>query len=190
MRKDGVTVAFDLILEEMRAVEAQLNSEGANAFRRSQYSEAEKLSAAGKDLTAFREKLEKLAEEWQSSIEVNTRERVTVDPSYTVEPHTKGPKSNIRITLQSGRVIQRPTAAKAFTEVIQVLGLEKVKALGLMVNGIPLVDSAPHPKYGQSKLGSWYVCTHSNTKTKKQQLKAIATALGQDILVEIVEADT
>ena len=54
MKRDGVSVAFEMIMEEIEAVEAQLNEEGATAFKNSQYANADRLSAAGKELKQFR----------------------------------------------------------------------------------------------------------------------------------------
>ena len=41
MKSDGVSAAFSLILEEIEAVESQLNQEGSAAFSKSQYDDAE-----------------------------------------------------------------------------------------------------------------------------------------------------
>ena len=63
MKRDGVSVAFEMILEEIQAVEAQLNLEGASAFKESRYKDADRLSATGKQLSEFRGKLEALRKE-------------------------------------------------------------------------------------------------------------------------------
>jgi len=43
MKRDGVSVAFEMILEEIQSVEAQLNQEGASAFQQSRYKDADRL---------------------------------------------------------------------------------------------------------------------------------------------------
>lgn len=70
MKSDGVSAAFSLILEEIEAVESQLNLEGSAAFSKSQYDDAEAISSAGKKLKEFRSKLEKLQSEWSSGIDI------------------------------------------------------------------------------------------------------------------------
>jgi hypothetical protein len=64
MKSDGVSTAFSIIMDEISAVEEQLNLEGINAFKNSKYSDAQKLSESGKALGVFREKLEILRNEW------------------------------------------------------------------------------------------------------------------------------
>lgn len=135
---------------------------------------------------AFREKLEALRNEWSSGIDVSTRQRVKVEPGYTIAPHSKSAKTVLRITLKNGRVIQRPTAAQAMADVLGFFGFEKVKTLGLKVSGVDLVSKQKHEKYGQTKVGKYFVCTHSNTASKKQLLEKIAKSLGENIVVEIV----
>jgi hypothetical protein len=186
MKRDGVSVAFEMILEEIQSVEAQLNQEGASAFQQSRYKDADRLSATGKELGAFRGKLEALRKEWNVGIDVHIRERVKVEPGYHIPHHTKGPKTNLRITLENGRVIQRPTAAKAMADAIEAMGVEKVRALGITVSGVPLVGTEPHPKYVQTSVGKYLVCTHSNTKSKKEHLESAAKQLNYNLKVEII----
>ena len=54
MSQEGVTVAFEVILEEMAAVENQLANEGAQAFKSKRYDDATRLSESGKRLLEFR----------------------------------------------------------------------------------------------------------------------------------------
>jgi hypothetical protein len=186
MKSDGVSTAFSIIMDEIGSVEEQLNLEGINAFKNSQYSDAQKLSESGKALGAFREKLEALHNEWNSGIDISTRERVKVEPTYNIKPHSKSSKTILRVTMPIGRVIQRPTAAQAMAEVIQEIGIEKVSALGHKVCGVELVSRTKHDKYGQTLAGKFYICTHSNTESKKKLLLQIAKSLGQKIKIEII----
>jgi len=84
MKSDGVSIAFAIIMDEISAVEEQLNQEDINAFKNSKYADAQKLSGSGKALGAFREKLEVLRNEWNSGIDVSTRKRVKVEPGYSI----------------------------------------------------------------------------------------------------------
>ena len=187
MKSDGVSTAFSMIMEEISAVAEQLNQEGISAFKNSKYSEAQKLSESGKELGIFKEKLEALQKEWNSGVDISTRKRVKIEPSYSILTHSKSAKTNLRITTPSGRVIQRPTAAKALVDAIESLGIEKVKPLGHKVNGVDLISKHKHKKYGQNMCGEYYICTHSSTESKKKLLLKIGEALGEDLEVKIIE---
>jgi hypothetical protein len=186
MNQDGVSIAFEVILEEIAAVENQLATEGASAFRERRYNDADQLSNSGKRLLEFREKLVHLRDEWRSGIDIETRQRVKLEPGYTISPHTKGPKTIIRVTLPTGRVIQRTTAAQTFADVIEEIGFEVVRKLNIHVSGIPLVDVKRDQKYNQAKRGLYFINTHSNTVDKKSLLEQIGKKLGKALKIEIV----
>ncbi len=188
MKHDSVSKSLDQVLEEIASVEAQLNHEGSAAFRKSHYQDAKRIMEAGMQLKIFSEKLAALKGEWSSGIDLKTRERVKVVPASPTYSHTKAPKRNLRITLSSGRVIQRPTAAAAFVDTIEILGVELVRALGFNECKIPLVSTKPYPKYAQKRLGQWLLCTHSSTDRKKLVLERIGKALHQPIHVELIPA--
>ncbi len=187
---DGVNSALELVLEEISAVEAQLNHEGMLAFQKSRHKDAERLAQSGKQLQDFSKKLKALKDEWSSGIDTKTRKRVKVDSSHQLKGHTKGAKTNLRITLANGRVIQRPTAAAAMIDAIDALGVEQVIALDLRASDVPLIGTKlsekKHCRKGQKKLGKWLVCTHSNTISKKKLLEKIGEELGQKIQVVII----
>lgn len=183
---DGVNLALELVLEEISAVEAQLNHEGMLVFQNSRHKDAKSLARSGEQLQGFSKKLRALKDEWSSGIDIKTRKRVKVESSYQLKGHTKGPKTNLRITLANGRVIQRPTAVAAMVDAIEKFGVDHVKALGLHVCGVPLVGKEKSKKYNQTNLGKWLVCTHSNTITKKELLEKIGEKLGKEIQVEII----
>lgn len=187
MKRDSVSLALDLVLEEISAVEAQLNHEGMLAFQKSRHEDAERLAKSGKQLQTFSKKLADLKEEWSSGIDIKTRERVKVNPNHQSKPHTKKPKTNLRITMANGRVVQRPTAAAAMVDAIELFGVTRVKALDLHVSGVPLVGKEKSEKYNQTDLEDWLVCTHSSTSDKKKLLEKMGEKLGQKILVEILE---
>ncbi len=186
MKSDGVSAAFSLILEEIEAVESQLNQEGSAAFSKSQYDDAEAISSAGKKLKEFRSKLEKLQSEWSSGIDIKTRERVKIEPGYSIRPHSKSARTCIKVTLANGAVIQGKTAAQTMAETIKYFGLENVRALRLTVSGVDLVSTSKHPKYGQVQVGKFFVCTHSNTKSKKKLLEDLSIKLNRPLKVEII----
>jgi len=64
MKKNQVYEAFEILLEEIKAVANGLNEEGAQAVQKGAYDRAEKAIEEGKRLTEFREKVELLHKEW------------------------------------------------------------------------------------------------------------------------------
>ncbi len=185
-KSDGVSTAFFIIMDEISAVEEQLKQEVINATQNSKYSDVQRLSETGKSIESFREKIKILRDEWNSGIDISTRKRVKVESGYTLKPHTKSVKTNLRVTMQNGRVIQQPSAAQAMVEAIEEFGIEKVRNLGHTVCGVDLVSKSRHEKYNQNTTGDYFICTHSCTKNKQQLLLEIAESLGQKITVEIV----
>jgi hypothetical protein len=61
-----------------------------------------------------------------------------------------------------------------------------VGKLGKLVGGVPLISMRRHETYTQYQIGKEYVMTHSNTKSKKEMLEAVANELGLQVSVEIV----
>lgn len=188
MKFDGVSAAFSLILEEIEVVEGQLNREGSTAFSKSQYDDAEAISHSGKKLKDFRSKLEKLHSEWSSGIDIKIRERVKVEPEYSIKPHSKSSRTGIKVTLANGSVIKSDTAAQTMADTIEYFGIEDDHALKLTVNGIDFVSTSKHQKYGQTRFGKFFVCTHSNTKSKKEMLEKLAKKLNRPLTVEILDS--
>jgi hypothetical protein len=83
-------------------------------------------------------------------------------------------------------VIQRPTAADTFSDVLEALGLERVRGLRETANKLDLVGTARSDRYSQVRRGGYFIVTHSNTVTKKATLERIAKRLGEPLTVEVV----
>lgn len=60
-----VMVAFEILLEEIETVVADLNEEGANAFRNSNYETAREIVERARQIAAFRERVKALQKEWE-----------------------------------------------------------------------------------------------------------------------------
>lgn len=185
-KRDGVTTAFEVILEELNAVIVQVNSQGAEFMRNANYLEAQRVIESGKHLQVFREKLSRLKDEWIAGHDPSVRQRVQIDNVRQISPHHKAAKTGLSVTLPGGRDIHHPVAADTFVEALQELGLERVKALNIRVNGIPLVASERNYDYTQAKVGPYWVITHSNTEYKRKLLTEIGERLGVRLIVKIV----
>jgi hypothetical protein len=184
MNQDGVAEAFDLILDEITIVENELIGEGAAAMKEKRFEMARTVIEGGERLQAFRAKLEDLKREW-AKIDLKTRRRVQVSPT-SAKAGKKASRTRLRVTLHTGKVIQQATAAETFADVIAALGVDTIRKLGLIVNGIPLVGDKKHPKYNQLARERSLIVTHSSTRAKKDLLEAIADKLSQRIRVEVV----
>jgi hypothetical protein len=147
MNKDGVAAAFELIVEEIEAVASEIADQGSNAFREKAYELAQQLSEGGKSLEEFRAKVMDLLEEWQSGIDVTTRQRFTTSrPKQKrrrgyVKAHTKGPKTRLRVTCADGQHIEEYYAADTFALALRKLGLDPVERLGITNRDTPLVGN-------------------------------------------------
>ena len=99
------------------------------------------------------------------------------------DPSSRNP--GLFVTMPNGEEINHKISATTFAEVIEKLGIERVKGLN-KVDIIPLISTSKHPNYIQRKSGRYYIMTNNNTKKKKVLLEQIATDLGEPLRVEIV----
>ncbi len=96
-------------------------------------------------------------------------------------------RRHLVVTIPNGEKIDHNVAAATFAEVIEKLGIERVKNLERIVSGISLISTSKHPKYDQRKSRQYYIMTNIDTKIKKRLLEEIASELGEPLKVEIVE---
>ena len=99
----------------------------------------------------------------------------------------KSSKTNLRVTFHDGKVIENRFAYETLHEVVKLAGTEKVRALGIVQCGVPLVSNTLDNFYNQKELGKGlYLITHSSTVQKRQQIERISEALKLGLKVEIV----
>ena len=99
------------------------------------------------------------------------------------------PRTRLRITMPDGSIIEERTAWQSLQKFILRVGVEKVRAVGLIANKIPLVSNTIDKKYktAQKPLGNgWLLMTCSDTATKRKQILAIASYIGMKINVDII----
>ncbi|MGM9853301.1 MAG: hypothetical protein ACI30N_04960 [Muribaculaceae bacterium] len=99
------------------------------------------------------------------------------------------PRTRLRITMPDGSVIEERTAWESLKDFILSVGVEKVRAAGIIANKIPLVSNTVDKKYkkAQKPLGyGWLLMTCSDTATKRKQILAIASHIGLNVSVEII----
>lgn len=99
------------------------------------------------------------------------------------------PRTRLRITMPDGSIIEERTAWESLHKFVLEVGVDKVRAVGLIANKIPLVSNTVDKKYqiAQKPLGNgWLLMTCSDTATKRKQILAIASHLGMKISVDII----
>lgn len=189
MKTDGVAAAFELIVEEIEAVASEIGTQGSKAFQDKAYDTAQQLGESGKSLQAFRTKVVDLLEEWQSGIDVKTRQRFSASranrqPAH--RSHTKGPRTRLRVTFDDGTRLEEYFAADTFALALQRMGFDRVASLGITERNVPLGGDTKSDQYGQRRIDGRYVCTHSSTPEKKATLEQIANKLRVGLRVESV----
>lgn len=103
----------------------------------------------------------------------------------------KGAGSLIRnpglfVTMPDGKTVNHSTSADTFAEVIEKLGIERVRNLKRKVGRLSLISTSKDPILSQRQSGQYYIMTNTNTKRKKALLEEIATDLRELLKVEII----
>ena len=88
--------------------------------------------------------------------------------------------------MPDGETVECPKIRDTFVEVIEKLGIEKVAALDISRQKIPLVAVSKYPDLYQKLSGSYYILTDTTTIDKKRDLMKIAKGLGVELNVEII----
>jgi hypothetical protein len=187
MNSDGVSIAFELITDELERVAEDIVNEGSRAFKERRYDDAKHLSETGTNLHGFIEKVNNLLEEWQAGIDLTVRRKTHIDKLRNRRTHKKGKKTRLRVSLNNGKVIEEYFAADTFALAIKEMGFSKIEALGLTQEGLPLVGTKKSSDYNQRRIDGKYVCVHSSTNRKKEILETLASRLGLGLKVEIIQ---
>lgn len=127
---------------------------------------------------------------------ISDAKEITPDP---VVEHTEkkkrgkkvvtNPRTRLRITMPDGSIIEENTAWESFHKFVLSVGVDKVRAVGLIANKIPLVSNTVDKKYmtAQKTLGNgWLLMTCSDTATKRKQILTIAKHYNLTVKVEII----
>ncbi len=127
---------------------------------------------------------------------ISDAKEITPDPVVDHTEKKKGfsktvtqPRTRLRITMPDGSVIQEKTAWESLRKFVLVIGVDKVRAVGVIANKIPLVSNTVDAKYknSQKPLGKgWLLMTCSDTATKRKQILAVAGAYDMQVKVEII----
>ena len=90
--------------------------------------------------------------------------------------------------MPDGERIECPKIKDTFVQVIEKLGIEKVAALGISRQQIPIIAVSKNPGRYQTPSGEYYILTDMMTIDKKRDLMKIGKGLGlgDELKVEII----
>ena len=99
----------------------------------------------------------------------------------------KSAKTNLRVTLPNGKVIENRFAYETLQEVVLLAGVEKVRPLGIVQCGVPLISNTQDDFYNQKEIvKGMFLITHSSTGQKRQQIEKISETLNLKLKIEII----
>lgn len=116
--------------------------------------------------------------------EAQPNEAAVPASEQTTIPLGRKPTTRLVVTMEDGDRIDRRAATDTFVEVVENLGIERVRNLGHNVGRFSLIATSQlHEK--QRKSGRYYITTHNTTTAdKKRLLETIASELGVKLKVE------
>lgn len=101
----------------------------------------------------------------------------------------KSPRTNLRVTFPNGKMVENRFALDTLKEVIQMVGVDKVRDLNIIQCGVPLISNTLDNAYASSQkdiANGWYLMTLSSTITKKQQLDKVSEAYNLGLTIEVI----
>ena len=140
----------------------------------------------------------KLSRKRNFAKELDEAKEIIADPDPQVEhntgnitrvKHTKSSKTNLKVTFPDGTVIENRFAKDTLRDVVKKIGAERVRNVGLIQCGVPLVSTTLDNVYGNAQIdldNGLYLITHSSTAQKRQQIEKIAEILSLNLTVEII----
>jgi hypothetical protein len=197
----GPTSRIVIKLEQaMDEVVTELNQDCADASLAGNYAQLIELLEVAKAIQGFRQQVTALVVKFGPVVQPPPTIKQPTDgasqqptnkaPSFQVASINHGHSSptRLRITFQGGEVIEGRNAAETFVTALEKIGFERVAQLNKTLSGAPLVSrsEAAFDYQGKTMTGGWYVCTHSNTRKKKELIEEIAFRFGVQVGVEIV----
>lgn len=127
---------------------------------------------------------------------ISDAKEITPDPVVEHTEKEKGGKkvvtnsrTRLRITMPDGSIFEEATAWESLHKFVLTVGVDKVRAVGLIANKIPLVSNSVDQKYktAQKPLGNgWLLMTCSDTATKRKQILAIAAHYNLSVKVDVI----
>ncbi len=116
----------------------------------------------------------------------NTKEKEFIevkDYIYNRQEKTKI-REKITVTFPDGTKVSHKKVVNTFVDTISRIGGDKVKALGIIDSGVPLISEIKDNKYPQHKIGNYWVMVGTSTITKFRMLNDINNRLNLNLKIE------
>lgn len=124
----------------------------------------------------------------ESEISIETSE--VVSDLKSKKGYTKNKKTNLQVEFANGLVIKEDLARDTFVKALHHMGIQKVKRLGIILCGEPLVADFPskNKRYAaqQPKCDDFFIFTYTSTEKKKKLLENIGEHLGYQLDISII----
>ncbi len=97
------------------------------------------------------------------------------------------PNTKLRVTTREGHVFYDvKDATNTFCDVLEHIGLLRVRQLEIMPSGINLVSTSKDKNRQQRRVGDFYIFTNRSTEDKAKMLRNISHRLQLDLKVEVI----
>lgn len=113
-------------------------------------------------------------------------EQTTEDITAVQKKHRSGSRK-LKITFADGTVFEEHSGAASFVKAIEKIGIERVRALQIVIGTVPLISTTKYLTYNQAKVGNYYIMTSADTKNKKATLEQIANTLGITLDIQFLD---
>ncbi len=188
MRKDGVNDALDLVLEEMEQIIAEHKSEITQITEAGQFDKVRDKATIGAQLEKFRIEISGFRDRWMTEPWGTIVTQTPPRPPRDIRSVKRGPDKLVVTFLDTGERLEHANATITFVETIRLMGVERVKALGLTSRGGPLISEQrrtdiPHV---HEVNGHYVATTQDANAVKKKRLEDIAHKLSIKIKAESV----
>lgn len=129
--------------------------------------------------------------------QISDAKEITPDPVVSHRQHgpqknpamKRGRKTFLRVVFDDGRVIENEEGAEVFATFVRMVGWQRVRELGLVIDRGPMVTNRKDPErendFREVSTG-WYLNTHRSNEGKKIIMLNIAKQLGIKVKVEIL----
>ncbi|MDX1904054.1 MAG: hypothetical protein SFU27_07845 [Thermonemataceae bacterium] len=107
--------------------------------------------------------------------------------SHEVLKSNSKPRTKIKVTFPSGKSFADRKVIDTFLNVLEEIGLDRVKALGLRQSGVEIVSETKHETYAMTPLNGYYVMTNTSTAKKIEALETISKLLKLNLRIEQYE---
>lgn len=98
------------------------------------------------------------------------------------------PNTHLRVTMSDGKVFcNEKDATDTFCDVLQEIGLLRVRQLEIMPSGINLISTSKDENRQQRKVGEFYIFTNRSTRQKADQLQEISDRLHLNMKIEVLD---